>query len=167
MKLNLGWALLGGLPLSLLSSLGSAAWANTIDLSVLPLLDAPAANCPDNLIAHETRQPYSEGGFATNGMIKLRDIATNIQVSQSDRFSATWVGTLKPEYQNCQASGGMLSIDNEAYLGHSYIRVQLADGQVKAILDMTGMRDPNGFTTVITFNGLRDGNPRWTWGGTD
>ncbi|WP_228053702.1 hypothetical protein [Nodosilinea sp. LEGE 07298] len=141
--------------------------ANTIELSVLPLLDAPTANCPEYLIAHETVQPYVEGSFATNGMIKLRDIATNIQVSQSDRFSTTWVGTLRPEYRNCQASGGMLSIDDETFEGHSYIRVQLADGQVKAILDMTGMRDANGFTTVITFKGLRDGNPRWTWGGTD
>ncbi|MBE9157498.1 hypothetical protein IQ265_11785 [Nodosilinea sp. LEGE 06152] len=167
MKLTLGWALLGSLPLSLLSSLGSAAFANTMELSVLPLLNAPAANCPERIVAHETMQPYFEGGFATNGMIKLRDIATHIQLSQSDRFSTTWVGTLRPEYRNCQASGAMLSIDNEDFEGHSYLRVQLANGQVKAILDMTGMRDANGLTTAITFKGLRDGNPRWTWGGTD
>ncbi|PSN15248.1 hypothetical protein C7293_08140 [filamentous cyanobacterium CCT1] len=167
MKLTLGWALLGSVPLSLLSSLGAAAFANTIELSVLPLLDGPTANCPERIIAHETMQPYFEGGFATNGMIKLRDIATNIRVSQSDRFSTTWVGTLRPEYRNCEASGGIVSIDDESFAGHSYIRVQLANGQVKAILDMTGMGDPNGFTTVTTFRGLRDGNPRWTWGGTD
>ncbi|WP_052050086.1 hypothetical protein [Leptolyngbya sp. KIOST-1] len=167
MRLALGWALLGSLPLGLWGSLGSAALANTIQLSVLPLLDAPTANCPTRLIAHETALPYTEGGYATNGMIKLRDIATNIQLSQTDRFSATWVGTLRPEYRNCQASGAMLTIDGEDFEGHSYIRVQLANGQVRAILDMTGMGDPNGFTTVITFRGLREGNPRWTWGGTD
>ena len=61
----------------------------------------------------------------------------------------------------------MSSIDEEVYRGHSYLQVQLVDGQVKVILDMTGMRDANGFTTVITYKGLRDGNPRWTWGGTD
>lgn len=165
MKLNLAVALLGSLPLCLLS--GAAALANTIELSVAPLLDGSAANCPESLTAHETIQPYSEGGFATNGMIKLRDIATNISVSQSDRFSTTWVGTLKPEYRNCQAAGGMLRLDGETYEGHSYIRVQLVNGQVKTVLDMTGLRDPNGFTTVITFKGLRDGNPRWTWGGSD
>ncbi|WP_017298692.1 hypothetical protein [Nodosilinea nodulosa] len=166
MKLKLPWALLGSLPLSLLSGLGAAALANTIELSVLPL-DGPAANCPASLTAHETLRPYVEGSYTTDGMIKLREIATDIRVLQSDRFSTTWVGTLKPEYRRCQASGGMASLDGEAYQGHSYIRVQLFGGQVKAILDMTGMGDANGFTPVITYKGLQEGNPRWTWAGTD
>ncbi|MBW4481139.1 MAG: hypothetical protein KME14_01210 [Tildeniella torsiva UHER 1998/13D] len=167
MKLKFCWALLTSLPLSLVSGLGAAALASTIDLSVLPLLTGPEARCPEGLIAHETPRPYVEGSFSTDGMVKLRDIATNIRLSQSDQFSATWVGTLKPEYRNCQASGGMVNVDGEAYEGNSYIRIQLINGQVKAILDMTGIRDPNGFTTVIIFKGLRDGNPRWTWGGSD
>lgn len=167
MTLKFCWALFTSLPLSLASGLGAAALANTIDLSVLPLLSGPEARCPAGLIAHETIRPYVEGSFSTDGMIKLRDIATNIRLSQSDQFSATWVGTLKPEYRACQASGGIVSVDGEAYEGNSYIRLQLVNGHVKAILDMTGMRDPNGFTTVIIFKGLRDGNPRWTWGGSD
>ena len=166
MKLNLARAIAWGLPLSLLSNLGSAALANTIEMSVLPT-NGPQARCPENLIAHETPQPYFEGGYATDGMIKLRDIATNIRLIQSDRFSTTWVGTLRPEYRSCQASGGMVSIDGENFQGHSYLRIQLVGGQIKAILDMTGMADANGFTTVITYRGLREGNPRWTWAGTD
>lgn len=166
MKLNLAWAIAWGLPLSLLSNLGSAALANTIEMSVLPM-NGPQARCPENLIAHETPQPYFEGGYATDGMIKLRDVATNIRLIQSDRFSTTWVGTLKPEYRDCQASGGMVSIDSEDFQGPSYLRIQLVGGQIKAILDMTGIADANGFTTVITYRGLREGNPRWTWAGTD
>jgi hypothetical protein len=66
----------------------------------------------------------------------------------------------------------MISLDGETYEGQSYIRIQLVNGQVvngqvKAMLDMTGMRDANGFTTAITFRGVRDGNPRWPWAGTD
>ncbi|MEO1068426.1 MAG: hypothetical protein AAFW95_04815 [Cyanobacteria bacterium J06638_6] len=166
MKLNLGWVLLGSLPLSLLSNLGATALANTIEISVLPT-NGPVAACPPGLIAHETPLPYFEGGFATNGMIKLRDVATNIQVLESDDFSTTWVGRLKPEYRNCEASGGMVSIDGETFQEHSYIRIQLVDGQIRAILDMTAMADANGFTRVITYDGLREGNPRWTWAGTD
>ncbi|MFQ4138829.1 hypothetical protein PGN35_021195 [Nodosilinea sp. PGN35] len=159
------WALLLSLPLSLAG--GATALASTIELSVLPLLDGPEARCPEGLIAHETPRPYAEGGYSTDGMVKLRDIATNIRLSASDRFSATWVGTLKPEYRNCQASGGMVRLDGEDYEGNSYLRIQLVNGQVRAILDMTGMGDANGYTTVILFKGLRDGNPRWTWGGSD
>lgn len=167
MKLKLCWALLTSLPLSLASGLGAAALASTIELSVLPTLDGPEASCPESLTAHETRRPYTAGSYSTDGMVKLSDIATNIRLSQSDQFSATWVGTLKPEYSNCQASGGMVSVDGEAHQGNSYIRLQLVNGQVRAILDMTGMRDINGYTTSIDFEGLRDGNPRWTWVGTD
>jgi hypothetical protein len=168
LKTNIYLSLLWSLPLSLLSNLSAAALASTINLSVLPLSSSRAVQrCPEKLIAYQTPQPYREGGYAIDGMINLSDIATDITISQSDVFSTIWVGKLKPEYQNCQASGGMISINEEAYQGHSYLRVQMIDGQVKVILDMTGMRDANGSTTVIIYRGMRDGNPRWTWGGTD
>jgi hypothetical protein len=32
---------------------------------------------------------------------------------------------------------------------------------------MTGVRDANGFTSTVIEHTLRDGNPRWRWGGTD
>jgi hypothetical protein len=100
-------------------------------------------------------------------MIKLSAIATNIKIAQSDAFSTTWVGRLKPEYQVCTATAGMSLVDGEPYQGPSYLRFQLIDGQVKVILDMTGIRDANDFTTSILYQSVRDGNPRWTWGGTD
>lgn len=153
-------------PMSLLTSLGSAALATTIELDVLPTLDLPGT-CPAQLIAHETPRPYTEGSYASDGMLKLREIATNVRVASSDAFSTTWVATLKPEFQNCEGSAIINRIDDETYTGHSYLRIQLADGAVTAVLDMTGLPDANGFTSTLIFGDLRDGNPRWTWGGSD
>ena len=118
-------------------------------------------------MAYETPQPYSQGGYATDGMIQLREIATDISVSQADDFSVIWTGTLKPEYANCEGTAGIVTIDSEDFQGHSYICVQLSDGEAKAILDMTGVSEANGVTSVIIFQGMHEGNPRWTWGGTD
>ena len=164
--MQLGRSLRWALPLSVLSSLGTAALATTIELSVLPTT-ANEGNCPASLIAHETSQPYFEGGFARDGMIKLGEVATNIRVLESDVFRATWVGTLKPEYRSCEGSAIINSIDAVTYEGHSYLAVHFINGQARATLDMTGIPDANGFTSSLIFNGLRQGNPRWTWGGTD
>jgi hypothetical protein len=164
--MNVQRSLLLALPLSVVSSLGIAALATTIELSILPTLDSEGT-CPERLIAHETLRPYFEGGYSRDGMIKLRDIATDIAIARSDPFSTTWVGTLQPEYRNCEGSAIINSIDDEPYEGHSYLQVQLTDGQVEATLDMTGIPDPNGFTSTLLLGGMREGNPRWTWGGTD
>ena len=164
--MNLSKALLWALPLSLLSNLGSAALARKADLTVLPSVES-GVGCPEQLVAYETPQPSSPGGYATDGMIQLREIATDISVSQANDFMVTWVGTLNPEYADCEATAGITNLDGEAFQGHSYIRVQIGDGQAKAILDMTGVSDANGFTSVIIYQGMREGNPRWTWGGTD
>lgn len=165
--MNLRKALLWALPLSLVSNLGSIALARKADLTVLPSLESPEKSCPENLVVYETPQPFSPGGFATDGMIQLREIATDIRVSQADQFSVIWTGTLKPEYANCEATAGITLFDGEAYGDSSYVRVQISDGTARAILDMTGIADANGFTSVIIFHGMREGNPRWTWGGTD
>ena len=61
----------------------------------------------------------------------------------------------------------MSTIDGKSYAGRSYLRVQIIDGKAKVILDMTGIGDANRLTSVILAHTLRDGNPRWTWGGTD
>ncbi|HEY9888194.1 MAG TPA: hypothetical protein V6D02_07315, partial [Candidatus Obscuribacterales bacterium] len=79
----------------------------------------------------------------------------------------TWVGVLKPEYRNCEASAIINRIDDEVYVGHSYLQVQLVAGQATVTFDITGIPDANGFTSTLLLGGLRDGNPRWTWGGTD
>ncbi|MEA5466497.1 hypothetical protein [Leptothoe sp. PORK10 BA2] len=160
-------ALILALPLSLMSNLAAAAWATKADLTVFPSLDSQEGTCPETVVAYETLRPYTEGGSTTDGMIQLREISTNIRVSQVDDFSVTWVGTLKPQYANCEATASIVSWDGEDFQDHSYIRVQISNGQVKAILDMTGVADANGFTSVILYQGMREGNPRWTWGGTD
>lgn len=165
--MNLSKALLWALPLSLLGNLGAAALASKTELTVLPSLRSAEATCPDQLVAYETLRPYTEGGSATDGMIQLKEIATDISISQMDDFTVIWSGTLKPEYADCEGTAGISILDGEAFQGHSYIRVQLSDGQARAILDMTGISDANGFTRVILDQTMREGNPRWTWGGTD
>ena len=164
--MHLARSLIWSVPLSLLGNLGTAALATTIELNVLPTVESEGI-CPELLIAHETPGPPFEGGYARDGMIKLQEIATNITVTRSDSFSTTWTGTLKPEYRNCEGSAIINRIDKEAYEGHSYLQVQLAGGEVHTTLNMTGIADTNSFTSTLLFGGMRDGNPRWTWGGTD
>lgn len=164
--MKLWQSLVWGLPLSLLSSLGSNAFALTLNLNVLPTLNSEG-QCPEQLIAYETPRPQVEGGYSRDGMIPLSNIATNVEVAASDSFSTTWVGTLKPEYRDCQGTAIINSIDDATYSGQSYLQIQLANGKVRVVLDMTGIPDANGFTSTLLFGGLRDGNPVWTWGGSD
>ncbi len=100
-------------------------------------------------------------------MIKLGDVVTDIRLADTTPFSATGVGTLKPEYRDCQAAVIVNSIDDERFQGQSSLRVQLFDGQALVSLDRTGIADANGYNTVIIFQGMREGNPCWAWGGTD
>ena len=164
--MNIGKALLWALPVSIVSSLSHPALAVRMEMRVLPL-NGPGTGCPEALTAFETAQNRQEGGYATDGMVQLSVIANNISATQLTDFTAVWTGTLKPEYRNCTATAGIYSKDGETFWGHSHLRVQLADGQAKVILDMTGVRDTNGFTSTIIEQTMRDGNPRWTWGGTD
>ena len=163
---NLSKALVWALPLSLLSNLGAVAFARKADLTVLPI-DGISRGCPQSLTAYETPRPYRPGGSTTDGMVHLSAIATDITLSQVDDFSTVWTGTLKPEYATCKGTAGIAILDGQPYEGNSYIRVQMVGGQARVILDMTGMRDANGFTTQILERSIRDGNPRWAWGGTD
>jgi hypothetical protein len=155
-----------GIPLSILGNLGAAAFGITLELNVLPALDS-TGQCPLQLVAYETLRPYSEGGYARDGMIQLSEIATDIELTDSAPFSATWVGTLKPQYSECQGTAIINNIDGEVFSGQSYLRVQLVDGQASVRLDMTGIPDANGFTSTLLSSEVSDGNPRWAWGGTD
>jgi hypothetical protein len=159
-------SLLWSLPLSLLSHLGSVALATTIELNLLPHLES-TGTCPETLIAHQTPRPYTEGGYATDGMIKLREIATDIRLLEATPFSATWVGTLKPEYRDCQAAAIINRIDGDLFAGQSFLTVQLFEGEAVVRLDRAGIADANGYNTIMIFQGMREGNPRWAWGGTD
>jgi len=152
------------LPVSLM--LPKAAIAETIELQVFPI-NGPEQGCPQKVIAYQTLQPYQEGGYARDGMVHLNAIATNITLTPEAPYSATWIGTLKPQYRNCEGTAGMFKIDGKEHTGPSYIRLQMHKGEVKVILDMTGLQDINGYTTQVINQSLRQGNPRWTWGGTD
>jgi len=123
--------------------------------------------CPDTLTVTETRQPYREGSYGIDGRADLTPLARDVAIASSDPFSVTWVGTLQPQYRDCQAAAGMVSIDGEDYQGHSYLRLRLTEGKAYLILDMTGLRDPNNYTTVIINQGVDHGQPTWSWGGSD
>jgi hypothetical protein len=167
----IGWSqlstLLRILSLGIFPVLSAPVLASTIELRLHPAGESTSVDCPEKAIAYQTPKPYQEGGYQTDGMVRLQEIATQISVTQTDPFSVTWIGTLKPQYQNCQATAGMTSIDGQPYPEHSYLRMRLLNGKAYFILDMTGMQDANGLTPVILYNGMRQANPRWTWGGTD
>ena len=155
------------LPLGVLLTFASPAMANTIQLKVFPV-NGPFIGCPETVTAYETPQPYREGSYARDGMVQLSKIATNIKLFRVDPFSVTWVGQLKPQFQNCQATASMWVVNEKNYSGQfSYLRLRFLDGKAYAILDMTGLPDANSYTSEVIYKGMRDGNPRWTWGGTD
>lgn len=164
------WAL-GLAGVTVWSGLASgAAIASTIELQVSPLLtrtSPPTMGCPDTLTVTETLQPYREGSYGIDGRADLSDLARDVAIASSDPFSVTWVGTLQPQYRDCQAAAGMVTIDGENYQGHSYLRLRLTEGKAYLILDMTGLRDPNNYTTVIINQGVDHGQPTWSWGGSD
>ncbi len=125
-------------------------------------------NCPDKVIFTLHPQPYREGSFATDGSGNLSKIASNIQMTASNNFSVTWVGTLKPNYIKCIASAGISKVDGKDYEGHTnYLRMHFVEGKVALMLDLAGEFDPNDYPLVVLKKGLNNGNPVWTFGGTD
>ncbi|MEH2190452.1 MAG: hypothetical protein V7K64_30505 [Nostoc sp.] len=125
-------------------------------------------SCPDKVIVTEKPHPYQEGSFSTDGSINLSPYASNISVQTSNSFSVTWVGTLKPRYAKCFASAGMTKIDGQDYSEHlNYLRMHFVKGKVYFILDLAGGSDPNNYPLVVLNNSFKNGNPTWTWGGSD
>ncbi len=167
MGLNRFTTFLRILPLGIFAFVGAPTVASTIELQVHPASNPNQIRCPDKVTAYQTPKPYREGGYQTDGMVALQAIASQISVLQTDPFSVTWVGTLKPQFQACRATAGMSRVDAQPYNGHSYLRMRLLEGKAYFILDMTGLRDANNFTPIILYKGLQQANPRWTWGGTD
>ena len=125
-------------------------------------------SCPDKVIVTETAQPYREGGFATDGYVNLSEYANNISVTANNSFSTTWVGTLKPKYAKCFASAGITKINGEKYTGTTnHLRLHFVKGKVYFILDLAGGFDANNYPLIVVKQGMKKGNPVWTWGGTD
>lgn len=155
------------LPLSILTFLSAPAFASTIEFRLHAAGDPRQMSCPEKVIAYQTAQPYRQGGYQTDGMVNLQAIATQVSIAQTDPFSVSWVGALKPQFQNCRATAGMSFVDGQRYGEHSYLRLRLLQGKAYFILDMTGLQDANELTPVILDKGMRQANPHWTWGGTD
>ena len=143
------------------------AQARSIEMQVYPAIDYPAVRCPETVTVAEQPQPYREGGYTIDGSANLSQLTDRFSIAATDDFSVTWVGTLKPAFRQCKATARIVKSDNEAYLSHSYLRLRFMGGKVYLILDMTGMSDANQLTTVILRKGVRNGNPFWSWGGTD
>ncbi|MEB3360915.1 MAG: hypothetical protein VKI42_02190 [Synechococcaceae cyanobacterium] len=142
--------------------------AGSLELKVAPLISRiPSGTCPDSLTLIETLQPYREGSYGVDGRAPLEAIATGWRLAARDAFSATWVGSLRPALRRCTASAGMTRRDNAPQQGHSYLRLRFSDGQAQLILDMTGLRDPNNYTPVIQSAGIKQGQPVWSWAGSD
>jgi hypothetical protein len=143
------------------------AQAQPMEMQVYPALNAPMGPCPEKLTLTEQPQPYREGSYAIDGKANLSQFADRFTIASSDEFSVTWVGTLKPAYRQCKATARIVKSGTEAYLGHSYLRLRFTGGKVYLILDMTGLSDASGFTATILRKGVREGNPTWSWGGSD
>jgi hypothetical protein len=155
-----------------------------IALSVLPIVPAHAANlelqvfkaidaqtektrCPDKVTVTETSRPYREGGYTIDGTANLKAIADAFTIASSDDFSVTWVAKLKPQFSRCKGTARVVKSNNEASSEHSHLRMRFVGGQVFLILDMTGQNDANNLTPAIIRKTVRNGNPVWSWGGTD
>lgn len=145
-----------------------AGRAGSLELRVAPLLSrTPGGPCPQILTLIETPQPYREGSYGLSGRAPLAAIATGWRLTSRDGVSATWLGQLRGPYQRCTATAGIARSDDAPFRDHSYLRLRLRGAQAQLILDMTGLRDPNGFTPVILEAGIRQGVPAWSWGGSD
>ncbi len=154
----------------LLATSGQVAQALPIELQVFRAIDTqePSKRCPDTVTVMEQSQPYREGGYTIDGMARLGWLADNFKLATIDSFSVTWVGRLKPQYQQCKATAGVVKYGNdESTRGSSYLRMRFEKGQVFLILDMTGIQDANQLTPVIVRKAVEKGNPVWSWSGTD
>ncbi|BAZ49440.1 hypothetical protein NIES4103_20520 [Nostoc sp. NIES-4103] len=155
--------------LSVLSNLSALAQndSHKIELKVYSE-NEEKQSCPDKVLVTEQSHPYQEGSFATDGSVNLSAYASNISVLTSNNFSITWVGKLKPRYSKCLASAGMSKVDGQDYSGNiNYLRMHFVKGKVYFILDLAGGFDPNNYPLVVLKSSFKNGNPAWTWGGSD
>lgn len=153
---------------ALLAGWPQAGWAGALVLQVAPLHSrTPTGPCLSTLSLEETPQPYREGSYSVDGRAALETVATGWRLTGRDAFSATWQATLLPAYRRCLAAAGIVRFDNEPFREQSHLRLRFRDGTVQLILDMTGRRDPNGYTPAILRAGVSQGQPVWTWSGSD
>ena len=59
-------------------------------------------------------------------------------------------------------------INGEKYTGNiNHLRLHFVKGKVYFMLDLAGGFDPNNYPLIVLKQGMKIGNPVWTWGGTD
>jgi hypothetical protein len=146
----------------------SFAKPNTLTFSVYPLNTRDTFPiCPTEFSLTETSRPYYEGGYTIDGAASLGWFARPFKIEKTDEFSVTWVAKLQIKYHNCQATAKITKINGESFDDHSYLRMRFINEKAYLILDMTGMRDANGLTTVIIKEDVKNGDPLWSWSGTD
>lgn len=122
--------------------------------------------CPTEFSVTEIARSY-EGGYTVEGSASLDWFARPFKIEKSDEFSVTWMAKLQIKYHNCQASAKITKINDKPFNGHSYLRMRFINDSAYLILDMTGMNDANKFTSVIINKNVKDGNPIWSWSGSD
>ncbi len=145
----------------------SSAKAGELKLSIYPILTAPEGNCPEFITVNHESDPYREGGYTIRGKAELNDIANDFMITSQDIFSTTWSAVLKPEYAHCNATGRITENDGESYDFHSYLTVRFMAGQLIFMADFTGLNDANNYTPTLLESGVNNGDPFWSWGGTD
>ena len=146
----------------------SFAEANNVTLGVYAMdVRGKSPICPNEVSLTQTPRPYTEGSYTTDGSASLGWFAREFRIEKSDEFSVTWVAKLQVKYHNCKAGASITKFNGEPFEGHSYLRMRFVNDKVYLILDMTGLSDANGLMPVILNKGVKNGNPTWTWGGTD
>ncbi|PZO41731.1 MAG: hypothetical protein DCF19_09250 [Pseudanabaena frigida] len=151
-----------------ISQIPSYASSDTLKLRVYPNARNPDGSiCPDEVVVDQKARPNIQAAYILDGTAKLSWLADKFKIVTSDEFSVVWVAKLQPKYQNCRAAAGLSSPDRSGTQRHSFLRMQFTEGNVYLILDMTAMYDPNGYMPTILKQDVRDGNPIWSWGGTD
>ena len=150
-------------------STGAIAQAGNFEMKTFPVIARTTLEpaCPEKVVGNEQGRAYQEGGYTNDGTVNLTDVATDIEFEGSTRLSVTWKGTLKPQYQNCIGSSKITSADGEYFERHSHLRLQYDKGQVFFTVDMTGKPDANDYTTSISEQNIVNGNPSWSWSGSD
>lgn len=113
-------------------------------------------SCPDKIRIVDTPQPYREGSFATDGYANLNSIASNVTVAKSYKSSVTWVGKLKPKYAKCSGS-----------TDKGEFKTSFSKGKIYFTLNVGNQLDPNKQALQVIKKGVNNGNPTWTWAGSD
>lgn len=157
-----------GLVLSALVGAPPSARAEVLTAQVAPLHSrTPTGPCPTTVTLEQTLQPYREGSYGVDGRASTEAVATGWRLTGRDAFSATWEASLRPAFRRCLASAGIAGAASQPSRDHSYLRLRFREGRLQLILDMTGQRDPNGYTPAILRAAVSQGQPVWTWGGSD